>query len=117
MGDDAVMDVLRCVYPEPEERRAIDELEDILARQPDDRAALDRFLELLAVLAGGPELANAPEDAGEQALVSGDARDVFDASADLVPVDRMEGAAGLLNGFGRLWVGAKQHSARRRTGR
>ena len=29
-------------------------------------------------------------------------------SAETLPVDRMEGAAGFRNGFGRLWVGAKQ---------
>ena len=106
--DAAAFAALRNVYPAAAQRQALDEIEDLLAREPDDPAALERFHALLGVLAEGPDVPDADEDGGEQALVAGSAETVFDASADLVPQDRAEGAAGIGDSIGRLWAGARQ---------
>lgn len=106
--DAAVIEALRSVYPAPPQQQALDEVEDLLARQPDDPDALERFHALLGVLADAPDVADADEDGGEHVLLAGTAEAVFDASADLVPVTRAEGAAGIGDRMARLWAGARQ---------
>lgn len=107
-SDAAVFADLRAVYSAPAAQEALDEVEDLLARRPADHDALQRFHAAAAILAGPPEVIDVPEDGGERALVEASPEDVFAASADLAPEDRMEGALGLGDKFDGLWAGARQ---------
>jgi hypothetical protein len=82
----------------------IDEIMRLLDEQPDDPAQIERFQQLLRLLA--PAEAEF-EDSGEKALLNSPAEKVFDTMADLASPDR-EAAAGLLDGVQRLWQGAKE---------
>jgi len=117
VDDRALVEGLGAVFTGPEEQAALAELGRLLDERPDDPAALARFQELMGVLASGPDVADAPEDAGEQALLSATPEEVFGSFAD--EVDRTAGvdgtaavheggAAGLGDVTARLWRGAKE---------
>jgi hypothetical protein len=98
---------LRAVYPEGEQRSALDEAAGLLATEPADREAIERFHSLLRVLAGPDEPIDAPEDHGERALLTADAQELLSSAAELDDQARSEGAVGLGDEFGRLWAGAR----------
>jgi hypothetical protein len=103
-----VVDALRRIYVNSSEHAALREIQDLLDRRPADIAALERFQQLLAILAAGPDVPDAECDGGEVMLVDGPAEAVFDQAADIEPEDFAGGAAGFGDAFDRLWFGAKQ---------
>lgn len=108
IDDAAIFDELRDIYFGADELEALDEGEDLLARQPVDEAELERFQALLTTLTAGPDAVDALEDAGEETLVASPALEVFDQAADLAPENVVEGALGFGDGVERLWAGARQ---------
>lgn len=108
VDDATIFNELRGIYFEAAELEALNEAENLLSRRPDDEAELEHFQALLMTLTAGPDVADAPEDGGEVALVEAPARDVFDQAADLALEDVVDGAVGFGNGLDRLWAGARQ---------
>ncbi|TDD44242.1 serine/threonine protein kinase [Saccharopolyspora elongata] len=89
-------------FPNQEER--LEQIGQLLDRQPQDR---DRLLEFLRLARGlVTTSSNAPEDAGEAAVLSAPPGRVFDAMAALAPVDG--GSEQAFNPFGRMWRGARE---------
>jgi hypothetical protein len=106
--DPALVEDLKDVFEGDEQRRALDELARLLATRPEDPAALARFQTLMGELAGAPDAEPAGEDQGETALLTDDPEEVFGRFADALPQAGEGGAAGLGDGVGRLWNGAKE---------
>lgn len=104
---------LTAVFPEPEQRRSLDELAGLLAARPEDPAALSHFQELLGALVTADPLPDAPgEDAGEIAMLTEEPADLYGrflaAEETLAggPTD-LGGAAGLRDRAEGLWKGAR----------
>jgi hypothetical protein len=99
---------LNAVYSDAAQLAALDEVATLLATEPPEHEAVERFHELLGVLTAADDAMDAPEDHGEQALLAGDPEDLLLAAAELEDEDRAEGAAGMGDAFGRMWAGARQ---------
>ena len=107
--DAAIVAALRDVYPDPGAQAALDEIQELLERQPSEEAELERFQDLLGVLAAGADVPDAENDGGEAIMLEAPATVVFDEAADLDPEDFQGGAeAAGDSGFSRLWSGARQ---------
>ena len=109
--DGQLVEDLRAQFPGSEQGRTLDELADLLDRQPEDDAELARFHELMKQLVGARDL-GAPEDEGEAGLFEvGDPKELYEQFATLVPAPEWEregGTTGLGDRFARLWKGAKE---------
>jgi hypothetical protein len=99
---------LTAVYSDATQLAALDEAAALLATEPSDHEAVERFHELLGVLAAADDAIDAPEDQGEQALLASDPEDLLLAAAELEDEDRAEGAVGIGDAFERMWAGARQ---------
>jgi hypothetical protein len=77
----------------------------LLDQQPQDSAQLVQFHQLAAGLVTTPPLA--PEDAGPQAVLTGDPSAVFGLAAAMAKTP-VESAEGLPNPFTALWSGARE---------
>ncbi|MDQ3810410.1 MAG: serine/threonine protein kinase [Chloroflexota bacterium] len=99
---------LKSVFADPKRREALDELADLLDRRPREQAALERFHELMRVVASGPELATGVDGAEQAALLEDDPAIVFERFGRAAAPTRREGAASLQDQFTRLWNGARE---------
>jgi len=108
-SDSQLVEDLRAQFPGGEQGKTLDELTDLLTRQPEEDAELARFHELVKDLVGARDL-GAPEDEGEANLFEvGDPEELFEQFATLVPQPETEGGPmGLGDRFGKLWKGAKE---------
>src|SRR5215217_7913863 len=106
--DPALVQDLKDVFQDDDQRRALDELARLLATRPEDPAALARFQTLMGELTRAADDDPPGEDRGETALLDDDPEEVFGRFADAVPQTGEGGAAGLGDAFGRLWNGAKE---------
>lgn len=94
---------LKKAFTGPEQLAAIDRMRELIDTQPDDPEALAEFQKLLQTIA--PESIE-PEDSGEAAVLEEDPQLVFEALADLSPVERGGQAGfGIVN---KAWHGAKE---------
>ena len=108
-GDAAIVAALRDMYADPDAQAALTKIEDLLDRQPEDEAELERFQALLGVLAAGPDVPDAENDGGEAIMLQAPATVVFDEAADLAAQEFEGGAAAAGDSFfSRLWSGARQ---------
>ena len=114
-SDGELVTQLKAVFSGKQEREALDELAKLLETRPRSDADLERFKGLMRTLATGPDVTEAPEDAGEQrGLMKDDAQrgeplEVFERfGAVAEPLAAEGGAAGFGDRFARLWAGAKE---------
>lgn len=108
VSDAAIFETLRAVYPTQAQQQALDNLEDLLATRPADPAALASFQQSMRVLASNPDAKQAPEDSGENTLLTLDPQKLFSRFVAFSPPrPGAGGAASLGDQFGRLWSGAR----------
>jgi hypothetical protein len=89
----------------PQQGGNVAELGALLDAQPPDATQLTRFHALASGLVTSPPLA--PEDAGPQAMITGDTAAVFGAAAAMSKTPSAN-AEGLPNPFTALWDGARE---------
>jgi hypothetical protein len=89
----------------PQQEGNVAELGALLDSQPADASELTRFHSLASGLVTSPPLA--PEDAGQQAAITGDTAAVFGTAAALSKTASAS-AQGLPNPFTALWDGARE---------
>jgi hypothetical protein len=89
----------------PQQPGNVAELGGLLDSQPPDASELTRFHTLAAGLVTSPPLA--PEDAGQQAAITGDTAAVFGTAAALSKTPAVS-AEGIPNPFTTLWDGARE---------
>jgi len=108
-SDGQLVEELRPQFPGGEQGKTLDELADLLDRQPEDDAELARFHELVKQLVGARDL-GAPEDQGEATLFEVDnPEELYEQFATLAPAPASEGGTmGLGDRFSKLWKGAKE---------
>ncbi len=89
----------------PQQQQNIATLGQLLDQQPQDGTKLQQFHSLASSLVTSPSLA--PEDAGQQASITGDTAAVFGHSAAMskTPTDNAES---IPNPFTTLWSGARE---------
>jgi hypothetical protein len=88
----------------PDQGEQLKRIGQLLDRQPQDQ---DRLLEFLRLAKGLVTTAsNAPEDAGEAAMMTAPPGRVLDEMAALAPVNGASAQA--TNPFGRMWQGARE---------
>jgi hypothetical protein len=96
----------------PAHQRTLDELADLLARRPNDRAELRRFKRLMHELAADPDVEPAPEDSGERRALLASPRGandlaIFERFAKTVP-PKPHLARTTANALDPLWDGARE---------
>jgi hypothetical protein len=89
----------------PQQQQNIATLGQLLDQQPQDAAKLQQFHALASGLVTSPPLA--PEDAGQQATITGDTAAVFGHAAAMSKTPSTN-AEGIPNPFTSLWNGAKE---------
>jgi hypothetical protein len=88
-----------------EQQQNLETLGQLLDQQPQDAAKLQQFHALASGLVTSPALA--PEDAGQQATITGDTAAVFGNAAAMSKTPSTD-AEGIPNPFSSLWDGAKE---------
>lgn len=109
-SDEELVKELTTVFTSPGQVAALLELATLLEARPDDSVQLERFQQLMKTLSTEPDVPDAPEDGGDEAILEQPATEVFDRLADLEDGSQEEAggpAAGVGDVFGRLWRGAK----------
>lgn len=100
---------LKAVYAEPAQQQAIDEMAELLDRQPESLEDLQQFQRLLATLTPDADELDETEEAGAALLVDdGHTREVFELLSEESDIRAPQGAADLGSPFRRLWAGAKE---------
>ena len=89
----------------PQQQQNVAKLGQLLDQQPQDAGELQRFHALASGLVTSPSLA--PEDAGQQATITGDTAAVFGHAAAMSKTPS-NNAEGIPNPFTTLWNGAKE---------
>lgn len=89
----------------PQQQQNIATLGQLLDQQPQDAAKLQQFHDLASGLVTTPALA--PEDAGQQAAITGDTAAVFGHAAAMSKTPATN-AEGIPNPFTTLWNGGKE---------
>lgn len=132
LSDGDLVTALKAIFPLADQQRQLDELAALLDERPDDPERLDDFHRLLkGLVESDPSGETAVEDAGEVAMLTDDAVEVYgrflassevllagggmagdeEPAAGLSVADPLRldpyGAAGLADLGGRLWSGAK----------
>jgi hypothetical protein len=89
----------------PQQQQNLETLGQMLDQQPQDAVKLQQFHALASGLVTSPALA--PEDAGQQATITGDTAAVFGHAAAMSKTPSTD-AEGIPNPFTSLWDGAKE---------
>jgi hypothetical protein len=89
----------------PQQQQNVAKLGQLLDQQPQDAGELQQFHALASGLVTSPSLA--PEDAGQQATITGDTAAVFGHAAAMSKTPS-NNAEGIPNPFTTLWSGAKE---------